>query len=131
MFCAVSFHSAVLDTVTKELINPCSIITGSGSVESVIKPLLAGKERSKAMDGLEFKEDGRSTEPNVDRLRKGNFKHGWGDATERDEEYTAETLKTLTWQNLGYRLGKLLGKTSEAIQEEMYEICVKQQEEKG
>lgn len=82
------------------------------------------------MDGLTYKVDGRSTEPNVDSSRKGRFKVGWGDATIRGKEYSAETLETLYWQNLGYRLGKLLGEASEELQEEMYELCVKQQEER-
>jgi hypothetical protein len=82
------------------------------------------------MDGLEYKEDGRSTEPNADGYRKGRFKVGWDDAAQRNVKYDADTLETLYWQNLGYRLGKLLGKATVEIQEEMYEICVKQQEEK-
>lgn len=82
------------------------------------------------MDGLTYKVDGRSTEPNVDNYRKRNFKIGWNDATIRGKEYSAETLETLYWQNLGYRLGKLFGETSKELQEEMYELCVKQQEGK-
>ena len=82
------------------------------------------------MDGLEYISDGRSTEPNIDGYRKGRFKAGWNDAAERNKRYDAETLETLYWQNLGYRLGKLLGKATEAIQEEMYEVCVRQQEER-
>jgi hypothetical protein len=82
------------------------------------------------MDGLTYKEDGRSTEPNVDNSRKSRFKAGWNDATVRGKEYEAKTLEVLYWQNLGYRLGKLFGQTSNELQEEMYELCVRQQEGK-
>uniref|UniRef100_Q01TQ2 Uncharacterized protein n=1 Tax=Solibacter usitatus (strain Ellin6076) TaxID=234267 RepID=Q01TQ2_SOLUE len=85
---------------------------------------------TKDVDGLTYKEDGRSTEPNVNTSRKGRFKAGWNDAAIREKEYDATTLETLYWQNLGYRFGKLLGETSEELQEEMYELCVKQQKEK-
>lgn len=81
------------------------------------------------MDGLTYNHDGRSTEPNVDNSRKSRFKAGWNDAAIRGKEYSPETLETLYWQNLGYRLGKLLGKTSNELQEEMYHLCVRQQEE--
>ena len=81
------------------------------------------------MDGPEYKIDGRCREPNADGYRKGRFKVGWKHAIGGDEPYNAITLETLYWQNLGYRLGKLLGKASVAIQEEMYDVCVKQQEE--
>ena len=82
------------------------------------------------MDRLTYKEDGRSTEPNVDNGRKGRFKAGWNDAAVRGKEYDPKTLEILYWQNLGYRLGKLLGETSNELQEEMYDLCVSQQGEK-
>jgi hypothetical protein len=82
------------------------------------------------MDGLTYKEDGRSTEPNVDNSRKGRFKVGWNDAVVKNREYDPKTLEILYWQNLGYRFGKLLGETSDELQEEMYDLCVRQQEEK-
>jgi len=50
------------------------------------------------MDGLTYKVDGRSTEPNKDNYRKGRFKAGWNDAAIRGKEY--ETLEILYWQNL-------------------------------
>jgi len=86
-------------------------------------------ERSIVMDGLEYVSDDRDTEPNKDNYRKERFKRGWNDAAKQKKKYDADVLKTLKWQNLGYRLGKLLGEASAETQEEMYEICVKQQEE--
>ena len=38
-------------------------------------------------------------------------------------------LDQLTWENLGWRLGKIFGDASEELQEELYEWCVKQQVE--
>ena len=85
---------------------------------------------ARVTDGLTYKSDGRSTEPNVDNSRKGRFKAGWNDAAVRGKDYDAKTLEVLYWQNLGYRIGKLLGDTSEQLQEEMYELCGRQREEK-
>jgi hypothetical protein len=45
----------------------------------------------------------------------------------RGEAYSAETLETLTWQNLGYRLGTLLGPASEELQGELFAPCVQLQ----
>ena len=41
-----------------------------------------------------------------DERRRHAFIQGWSDATLRSEQYSAETLKVLTWQNLGYRAGR-------------------------
>jgi hypothetical protein len=82
------------------------------------------------MNGLTYTLDGRSTEPNIDYRRRGQFKQGWNDAAERGQVYDAKTLETLYWQNLGWRFGVLLGPTSEALQEAFYEICVQQQAER-
>ena len=54
------------------------------------------------MDGLTFEQDIRDREPNQDHTRKTRFKVGWNTAVKGDT-YRAETLETLTWQNLGYR----------------------------
>lgn len=44
-----------------------------------------------------------------DNLRRGAFLRGWRDAAVRGRKYKEETLKKLTWYNLGYRLGMQLG----------------------
>jgi hypothetical protein len=68
-----------------------------------------------------------------DNLRKGAFKTGWGFgvASRRDnsapEGCSPETLvKKLTWWNLGYRLGNLLGDTSVELVEEIYDLLARQ-----
>lgn len=38
-------------------------------------------------------------------------------------------LTNLTWDNLGYRLGRLFGPTSDELKQELFEWCVAQQKE--
>ncbi len=49
---------------------------------------------------------GRDIRRPPDERRRGRFRTGWEDATMRGESYGIETLKRLSWRNLGYRLGK-------------------------
>ena len=44
-----------------------------------------------------------------DDLRKGKFRLGWADATERERVYSKGTMAKLTWTNLGNRFGAELG----------------------
>lgn len=55
---------------------------------------------------LEYERDVRRP---PDGRRRGRFRAGWKDATEREEVYAADTLEQLTWHNLGYRFGKYFG----------------------
>lgn len=50
-----------------------------------------------------------------DNLRNGQFRAGWKRNTLSDEK-----LKQLTWHNLGYRVGRLLGHKSEDEMNEVY-----------
>ncbi len=74
-------------------------------------------------------DDVRHTNPNENNHRKTRFKQGWRDAVE-GQEYGLEPLQRLTWQNLGYRLGRVLRETSTEMVEEMYDWCVRQQLQK-
>ena len=59
---------------------------------------------------LKFKADVRNW---PDNRRRAQFRQGWheaGDETRAD--YTAATLKELTWRNLGYRLGQKFGEAA-------------------
>jgi 5-methylcytosine-specific restriction protein A len=47
-----------------------------------------------------------------DGLRRGQFRAGWEDVTVRGKEYRPGTLQRLTWHNLGYRFGKVVGPRS-------------------
>lgn len=60
--------------------------------------------------------------------RLGSFKAGWTEA-EKGKEYGADTLETLSWHNLGWRLGKLFGDSSPKLKRELYEWSVRQQRE--
>jgi hypothetical protein len=79
------------------------------------------------MNGLIFEEDVQHTEPNETGHRRGQFHRGWAVAIDDSEDYRETTLNRLTWHNLGYRLGKLFGKTSDELIDQMYSWCVEQQ----
>lgn len=82
------------------------------------------------MFGLRFDRDDRHTEPNVSGYRRARFEKGWADALSTDT-YRPETLKVLTWQNLGYRLGCLFGSTEPTLIATLYEWCVEQQSKRN
>ena len=64
----------------------------------------------------EYLEDIREKNADDDHLRA--FKIGWADQLSEDRRsYGNDALKTLTWQNVGYRLAKVFGaQDEEAIQ---------------
>ena len=68
---------------------------------------------------LRFERDDRDP---PDERRRGQFKAGWEDATVRGKEYAENTLQWLTWHNLGYRFGRLLGHRSQTEIDEAYKI---------
>ncbi|MFC6906108.1 hypothetical protein [Halalkalicoccus tibetensis] len=78
-------------------------------------------------DGLTSAEDGRQQNPDLDSYRLGNFKQGWTRAIE-GQQYES-VLDELKWNNLGWRLGKLFGPTSDELREEMFKWCVEQQKD--
>jgi hypothetical protein len=78
------------------------------------------------MDGLNFEHDDRSTAPEQSGHRRARFFEGWRKAV-GGESFEPETLRKLTWENLGYRLGKLYGPTDEPLIDEIYDWSVRQQ----
>ena len=80
------------------------------------------------MDIFSFRRDMRDTDPNKNQHRKARFREGWRKAT-TGEKYTDDTLESLTWGNLGYRLGSLFGSTKDDLITELYDWCVEQQAE--
>ncbi len=65
------------------------------------------QEIQEIFEKLDYKVDHRR-EPDEHRFKR--FRKGWQDSiSNKDKSYTANTLKMLTWQNLGYRFGKHLG----------------------
>lgn len=79
-----------------------------------------------SFDGLTYDNDVRAVDPDAN-YRRGQFKAGWNKAVDGKE--IGDALKQLTWWNLGWRLGRLFGDTSDDQKEELYEWCVKQQVE--
>ena len=78
------------------------------------------------MDGLLFERDIRNADPDQSGHRRARFLDGWSNAV-GGASYSGETLHELTWENLGYRLGKLFGPTDRDAIVELYEWCVRQQ----
>lgn len=74
--------------------------------------------------------DIRNTDPNATAHRKARFITGWHHATD-GRTYNDDALKHTTWQNLGWRLGLVLGLTPDDLIVEMYDWCVRQQVETG
>ncbi len=78
------------------------------------------------MDDRGFGRDDRHTEPDETGHRRARLIEGWRKGVE-GPPYKADTLRVLTWDNLGYRLGHLFGKTDGVLVEQMYNWCVQQQ----
>lgn len=74
------------------------------------------------MDGLTFEIDEREQDAHKNEYRRARFRQ----EAVTNEVYTSETLKRLTWDNLGYRLGKLFGETSPEEINHLYDWCVRQ-----
>ena len=78
------------------------------------------------MNNRDFERDIRNTDPNLSGHRRARFLDGWQDAI-KGPQYSQEILRDLTWQNLGYRMGRLFGKTDDDTIVELYDWCVRQQ----
>ena len=68
---------------------------------------------------LKYRRDVRCS-PN--ERRRGQFRTGWEDAAKRGESYTVDTLKRLSWRNLGYRLGRQFGDETTERVDEVFDI---------
>lgn len=83
---------------------------------------------SRGFHGLGFNADVRGTNPDASAHRLARFRAGWAKAVQ-GTEYGEAALGKLTWDNLGWRFGKLLGFASTETVERMYQLCVKQHAE--
>lgn len=81
----------------------------------------------KIISELEYRKDIRKY---PDNLRKGQFKAGWEDGVIRQQVYSPTTLQSLTWRNLGYRLGQRLGERSVDEINQVFGLFVKHYESK-
>jgi hypothetical protein len=77
---------------------------------------------------LEYERDVRHP---PDERRRGQFRAGWEDATERGDVYATETLERLTWHNLGYRFGKHFGHQSSEKIDQAFEALARLHEPDG
>lgn len=77
--------------------------------------------------GLTYSNDQRVfPDPADDQL--GSFKAGWMKA-ETGETFSYSTLESLSWHNLGWRLGMLFEDASGDLKREVYMWCVDRQQE--
>jgi hypothetical protein len=77
------------------------------------------------MERLDYDKDER--EP-ADAERGIKFREGWRKGARKDDRYTTPNiLDGLRWENLGYRLGTLLGDADDEFINEMYAMCAKLQ----
>lgn len=72
--------------------------------------------------------DERTPNPTADH--KAQFLLGWHEACD-DKQYGDNALAKLTWRNLGWRLGRTFGQTSDALMSKQYEWCVDHKSEGG
>jgi len=70
------------------------------------------------LEGLTYEEDKRKE---LTAGRRANFKQGWMRAVE-GQEYEG-VLEELTWNNLGWRLGRLFGPTKDDLRDEILDWC--------
>lgn len=76
----------------------------------------------------QYEQDERDSDPNRIGHFKAEFKKGWEKAAKGEPLASGTLDKALTWHNLGYRLGEILGPTPPELIERMYDLCVDQQE---
>ena len=88
-----------------------------------VKSLVTSKEILRCLATVLYRHD-RRRQP--DRRRYGQFVVGWKAATVRRQprEYTARTLRSLTWRNLGFRFGQYFGEISKEKIEEVWNDLV-------
>ena len=66
----------------------------------------------------------RDARRSPDTARHGQFVAGWKDAAVRHQQYTEDTLKSLTWHNLGFRFGQHFGNSPEEEIEQAWNVLV-------
>ena len=78
------------------------------------------------IEGLDYEEDVRK---DLTDGRRRNFKQGWTRAV-KGQEYE-DVLEKLTWNNLGWRLGRMFGPTPDDLREDILDWCAEQRKRSG
>jgi 5-methylcytosine-specific restriction protein A len=68
--------------------------------------IMTTQELDEVFANLDYREDARAP---ADEGRRRAFIHGWKDGADREKDYDKSSLRQLTWQNFGFRLGKEFG----------------------
>ncbi len=55
------------------------------------------------------------------RNRLRAFRSGWTDAV-NGRQFTPDTLTRVTWTNVGWRIGQVIGQTNQDVQEQLFNI---------
>ena len=84
---------------------------------------MTASEIRKVFSGLSYEQDERKPPPYKDNRRRGQFCSGWKRAVD-GRGYTKNVLKTLKWNNLGWRMGQHFGSQSDQQIEYAYEVLV-------
>ena len=84
---------------------------------------MTASEIRKVFSGLSYEQDERKPPPYKDNLRRGQFRSGWKRAV-GGRGYTENVLKTLKWNNLGWRMGQHFGSQSDQQIDYAYEVLV-------
>ena len=104
------------DDVLRALkLNPVTDDTTDGPDEAA---RIANNEILGYLAGIPYDHDDRTPS---DLSRYGRFVVGWGEAV-RGERYTEHILRSLTWENLGFRFGQRFGNRSEKEIEQVWAV---------
>ena len=80
------------------------------------------------MDCTTYEKDERNP---PEEQRKIKFREGWNFAIAGGIYKSEKTLKSLKWENLGYRLGKLFGETPPDLIDGIFDWCAKHYNSQG
>ncbi len=82
----------------------------------------------RALAELDFEFDARNP---PDEWRRRQFRLGWDEAVGEGQPYGQTTLKRLSWNNLGYRLGKRFGSLPQATVDLVFDVLAEEYHRRG
>lgn len=99
--------------------------------DATVVPAKGGPAAAGRYEHRTYEVDDRYDDPNDSKHREAEFRKGWKAALDPTKApYKDDTLKKLTWHNLGYRLGAIYGETSQELIGVAYDWAVRQQSSK-